>query len=167
MPSLGGGVAIQVTLHVPKLDKFAARELATALRAHSPEIAKRIEAKLRERAKASFTQGYSQGAFAEDIESQPYTGAVSGTRDANLVRWYLTDDNQLAEWHRVYAAYQEGPPLGLATWTTGMHQIFARIGTDDQPDIDAWADAVAQTWAEEAAAQATAEAEDYFGGDIA
>lgn len=46
--------------------------------------------------------------------------------------------NQLAEWGRVYAQYQEGGALGLSTYTNAPHEMYARAFTEDIGAITAW-----------------------------
>jgi hypothetical protein len=44
-------------------------------------------------------------------------------------------------WGRVYAQYQEGPPLGLPTYTNDPHQMLRQADPEDLPTIEEWADA--------------------------
>lgn len=81
------------------------------------------------------------GALREDVTGDAYTSAVSGTRQVKLVDLYVESGAQVSEWGRVYAAYQEGPPLGLSTYTNGPHQMFARVATEDLGLIEGWAEA--------------------------
>jgi hypothetical protein len=55
-----------------------------------------------------------------------------------LVTLGMHTENQLDEWGRVYAPYQEGGELGLATYTNGPHEMFARVLPDDIPQISDW-----------------------------
>lgn len=59
--------------------------------------------------------------------------------DPNLVFLYADDVEQLAEWNRVYVAYQEGGALGLPTYTNPPHEMFAQVGTTDLLQIETWA----------------------------
>lgn len=47
-------------------------------------------------------------------------------------------ENQLEEWGRVYAQYQEGGVLGKSTYTNGPHEMFAKVATDDIDQIGEW-----------------------------
>lgn len=127
------------TLQMPvpdALDQFLmGGPLLSALRANSPAIALTLINKLRDRTP------HNTGALAEDETAQPYTDPVAGARTVNLVKFYTDSSAQLSEWGRVYAAYQEGPPLGLATYTNAPHQMFFLMQSADLGDIAAWAEA--------------------------
>jgi hypothetical protein len=75
---------------------------------------------------------------------------ISTTQEVNpdentLVRIYTDPDTQLSgPWSRVYAQYQEGPPLGHTTYTRTTPHFFYDVLTDDLPDISAWAVAASQ-----------------------
>lgn len=60
-------------------------------------------------------------------------------RKSNLATVFFNEGNQLAEWNRVYVAYQEGPPLGLATYTNGPRHMLYRAPAEDAAGILAWA----------------------------
>jgi hypothetical protein len=105
-------------------------EAMDALHAHAPEIAAIINRRIEARTPRD------TGALIED---EAYTVPGAG---ATLVTWFVGDDYQVAEWGRVYSAYQEGPPLGLSTYTPGEHQMYNRVGTDDLDIIGAWAQGV-------------------------
>lgn len=55
-----------------------------------------------------------------------------------LVTLGVNTENQLAEWGRIYAPYQEGGELGLSTYTNPPHEMFARVLTDDLDQIGEW-----------------------------
>jgi len=72
------------------------------------------------------------GALRDDIEGIPYN-------TGNDIAFFHTNDvAQLSQWGRVYAPYQEGPPLGLNTYTNPPRQMFYSVLTDDIPDIEVW-----------------------------
>lgn len=81
---------------------------------------------------------YLTGALRDDIKGLPYT-----TGD-DIALLYADNAAQLAQWGKVYAPYQEGPPLGLSTWTNPPHQMFASVLTEDIPVIEQWAVEAAQ-----------------------
>lgn len=75
------------------------------------------------------------------------TGALQASVDATnntgsgpvLAEVFFNEDNQLSAWDRVYAQYQEGPPLGLSTYTNDPHQMLYAAQSEDAPAIVAWA----------------------------
>ena len=67
------------------------------------------------------------------------TQEVNPDKDV-LARIYTDPDAQLSgPWQRVYAQYQEGPPLGHTTYTRQTPHFFYRAATDDIEQIRAWA----------------------------
>jgi hypothetical protein len=72
------------------------------------------------------------GALLADVQ---YTAYSSGT---TLVDVFADDEEQLAEYNRVYALYQEGGALGLSTYTNAPREMFAKVLTDDIPAIEKW-----------------------------
>lgn len=81
------------------------------------------------------------GALLTDVSYQaPGTGSGSGL----LAYIYADDTNQLDEWNRYYAVYQEGGLLGLSTYTNAPHEMFAQIMTTDIPAIEEWGEKWAQ-----------------------
>lgn len=56
----------------------------------------------------------------------------------DLVVFYADDAEQLAEWKRVYVAYQEGGAYGLPTYTNPPHEMYAKVETEDADLIQAW-----------------------------
>ena len=74
------------------------------------------------------------GALLGSITGIPYTDDGD-----DLAYVYADPGPQLDQYNRVYAPYQEGPSLGLSTFTNAPHQMFARTGTDDLPLIAEWA----------------------------
>jgi hypothetical protein len=87
------------------------------------------------------------GALRSAVNYTNYTNP----RSRQLVKVWYEDEPQLFTWKRVYAAYQEGPPLGLSTYTNAPHQMLYGAETEDAGAI--------QQWADETLAQAEAEAE--------
>lgn len=69
------------------------------------------------------------------LSDEQYTAYASGD---NLVFVFAGDENQMSEWGRFYALYQEGGDLGLETYTNDPHEMFGKILTDDIPDIEMW-----------------------------
>lgn len=61
---------------------------------------------------------------------------------ANLLEVFPADDEQLITWGRIYAPYQEGPPLGLSTYTNEPRQMFQLTAdTDGLAATEIWAQA--------------------------
>lgn len=122
---------------VPKFDEIDGKKAMQVLHDHAGEIAKAIEEHIEDRTPVD------TGALKED---ETYTVNGGGNE---LVRWFVGDAYQIAENKRDYAAYQEGPPLGLATYTNGPHQMYFEVTTTDLDEIGNWA----QQLVEEAADQ--------------
>lgn len=128
------GVQVVVPAALAKMADSPA-ELMSSLRASTPEIAELIESRIRQRSPRD------TGGLRDAIDSQAYTGGVSGTNQVMLAKWYANDGPQLDAWNRVYVAYQEGPPLGLSTYTRGEHHMFEQVESTDLGLIEAWAEA--------------------------
>ena len=66
--------------------------------------------------------------------------------DKDTIMRIYTDSGVQASgpWHRVYAQYQEGPPLGTTTYTNSPRQMFFRAVSDDATQIATWAYTTAQ-----------------------
>ena len=75
------------------------------------------------------------GALRDDVEGD----YVLDPSSDELAHIYSGTNNQLAEWNRVYVQYQEGPDLGVTTWTNAPHQMYAQVGTTDIPALEEWA----------------------------
>jgi hypothetical protein len=119
-----------VNLSMPDFTQLKPSLLVKLLRFHVPEIADAILSRIEDRTPVD------TGALKED---EAVRVLKSG---GELVEWYVGGEYQEAENQRVYAAYQEGPPLGQTTYTNGPHQMFARVATDDLLIIQAWANQV-------------------------
>jgi hypothetical protein len=78
---------------------------------------------------------YSTGALASSVTGQAYPGSKNGT----LIAVWFNNAQQYAEWGRYYAPYQEGPPLGLHTYTIGMHHMLYDSQEQDAGEITDWA----------------------------
>lgn len=78
------------------------------------------------------------GALQSDVEGKTYS---SGN---DLVFLYSNEENQIIEWNRVYALYQEGGDLGLSTYTNAPHEMFGQVLTTDMPLIQEWGNQAAQ-----------------------
>jgi hypothetical protein len=55
-----------------------------------------------------------------------------------LLFLYANEDEQIAQWGRVYVQYQEGGALGMQTYTNPPREMFAKVLTDDLDDIADW-----------------------------
>lgn len=78
-------------------------------------------------------RAFDTGALAASV-----TGTV-GSGKPNLVSVWFNSAQQYAEWGRYYAPYQEGEPLGLATYTNGPRHMLYDSVTDDAQEIGDWA----------------------------
>jgi hypothetical protein len=93
-----------------------------------------------------------------DIERQNIsdrTPEQTGTLDASLTEQLNPDDQTIAQvytdpdvqmsgpWGRVYAQYQEGPPLGVSTYTNAPRQFIDGALAEDTGQIGSWAKQVA------------------------
>ena len=83
---------------------------------------------------------YSTGALAASVTGQAYSNAKNGT----LIAVWFNSAQQYAEWGRYYAPYQEGKPIGLDTYTRGMHHMLYDAKNDDAGQISGWAQRVGQ-----------------------
>jgi hypothetical protein len=73
--------------------------------------------------------------LTEEINPNPQT----------IMSIYTDPEHQLTgPWERVYAQYQEGPPLGHTTYTRGQVQYVYRAASEDLQQIKDWADRVAK-----------------------
>jgi hypothetical protein len=119
----------QVNVTVPDLSVFEEGKLVESLHDEADEIARTIMERIKDR-------------------TPRWTGALRGDEDyklgsgRSLVTWFVNPDYQLTEWKREYDIYQEGPPLGLETYTRGEHQMFFQVSTTDLPLIAEWAERV-------------------------
>lgn len=130
-----------VILTVPDMSKWDKKFILGQLHAHADEIADQILKRIEARTPVA------TGALKED---ETYELPSGGSVNSPLVTWFVGDEYQIAENKREYDVYQEGPPLGLETYTNGPHQMFFKVTTDDLPLIEQWAqeivdDAVEQT----------------------
>lgn len=114
----------------PKLEGLSYGEILKVLRFHMAEIGDEVLDKIEARTP------YLTGALREDEAWRPMAG--SGVR-GGLLEWYIRDEYQLAEWGRFYAPYQEGPPLGLSTYTNGPRHFMLDVQSKDLPEISEWA----------------------------
>lgn len=68
------------------------------------------------------------------------TGTPYADPKAKTLLWVRAQNKeQVDEWGRVYAPYQEGGPLGLPTFTNPPHEMFQEAMSTDIPLIEAWA----------------------------
>lgn len=121
---------LSLAITIPDFEKYDRQFIMGQLHAHADDIAEEIETRIEDRTPED------TGALKED---ETYTVSGSATE---LVMWYVGTGYQEAENHRYYAPYQEGPPLGLSTYTNAPHQMYFRATTDDLPIIKEWAQAV-------------------------
>lgn len=101
------------------------------LHQHAPELARYLREQIQGRTEID------TGALIGSIRVR----AVPGN-GPQLVTAYAQQADQLAQWNRVYDKYQEGPPLGLWTYTNPPRQMFYRVSTDDAEGIQSWANDV-------------------------
>ncbi len=75
------------------------------------------------------------------------TGIPNPPGDPKLLVWiFPQDSDQLITWGRIYAAYQEGPPQGLDTYTNPPRQMFQKTADGDGLDAtELWAMTVVST----------------------
>lgn len=119
-----------VFLSMPKFADLDMNFVLGSLHEHAEDIAKEVLERIEARTPVD------TGALKED---ETY---VLGEPEHAIVTWYVGAEYQTAENEREYSPYQEGPPLGLSTYTNGPHQMFFRVSTDDLPLIQTWAMAV-------------------------
>lgn len=72
------------------------------------------------------------------VSAEKYTANTMNPGSKDMVVFYASDSEQIAQWKRVYVAYQEGGSLGKPTYTNAPHEMYAKIQTDDIPLIEAW-----------------------------
>lgn len=90
--------------------------------------------------KRTLERAFDTGALASSV-----TGRV-GAGKPNLVSVWFNPSPQIAQWGRVYAAYQEGPPIGLSTYTNPpRHMLYD--STEDAEQIITWATDTGQSGA--------------------
>lgn len=78
---------------------------------------------------------YSTGALASSVTGQAYPGSKNGT----LISVWFNNAQQYSEWGRYYAPYQEGPPIGLSTFTNGPRHMLYDSQEQDAGEITDWA----------------------------
>jgi hypothetical protein len=135
---------LSINVRMPKMDEIDGKKAMAVLRSHASEIAAEIEQQIEDRTPVD------TGALKEDETYEVNRGGNE------LVHWYVGDAYQLAENKRVYSAYQEGPPLGLSTYTNDPHQMYFKVTTDDLPLITDWAQRMVEQAAEQMAEMAEA-----------
>jgi hypothetical protein len=65
------------------------------------------------------------GGLLSDITFDPNPGGD------DIVLIYAGDTGQMASWNRIYVQYQEGPPLGVSTYTNPPRNMFQFTATTD------------------------------------
>jgi hypothetical protein len=108
-------------------DEVSVEDAMEGLHKDAERIAKIIQQRIRDRSPDD------TGAMKEDE-----TYKVFGEGE-QLVTWYAGSYNQETENHRYYLPYQEGPPMGLKTYTNEPHRMFERVTTEDPGLIEDWA----------------------------
>lgn len=86
-------------------------------------------------------RAYDTGALMSSVTGQAYPGSKNGT----LISVWFNNAQQYAEWGRYYAPYQEGPPIGLSTYTNGPRHMLYDSQTEDTGQITGWAVQAGQT----------------------
>jgi hypothetical protein len=105
-----------------------ASEVLEALREHADEIADTLYAEVSKNTKE---RAYDTGALLESVERKPNTGKYT------LARVWFNDAPQIETWGRVYAAYQEGPPYGLSTYTNEPRHML-RDAEQQTAQVESW-----------------------------
>jgi hypothetical protein len=126
---------LSVTITMPAPGGLDSKQLMDALRRASPLLVEKLLPIIRERTPKR------TGALRESLSGQSYNRSVSGNREASLAQFFYEDGPQVQEWKRVYAPYQEGPSLGLSTYTNEPRHMLAQINTTDASLVQQWADA--------------------------
>lgn len=130
----------EMSATVPDLSsgELSGKQLVQAWRDHAEEIA-RIELDNVGRRTPEDT-GTLFSSLTEEVNPNPQT----------IMDIYTDPDHQLSgPWERVYAQYQEGPPLGHSTYTRGEVQYIYRALEEDLGEISAWANRAAQDAADQ------------------
>lgn len=97
---------------------------------HSPELGEILKQLVKDKTPVD------TGALESSIDFDAYTS----TGDADLVWVYADEGPQIATWNRVYVEYQEGPPMGLSTYTNNPRLMFMITSeTDGQDATLVWA----------------------------
>ena len=86
-----------------------------------------------QRTQDRITGPYTTGALLSSV-----TGRV-GSGHPRLISVWFNSSQQYATWGRYYAPYQEGEPIGLDTYTNGMHHMLYDSQTEDAKEIRDWA----------------------------
>lgn len=94
--------------------------------------------------KRTLERAHHTGALASSVTGRAYTNAKNGT----LISVWFNNAQQYAQWNRYYAPYQEGPPLGLATYTNAPRHMLYDSQTDDAGQITDWAISAGQAAAD-------------------
>lgn len=125
----GGGLPLRVGVTVtlpPAIENLRKLNLVRVLREHIDEFSAEEVARIQERTPVR------TGALQEDAT---YTVGSGDT----LASYFYSGDYEEAEWHRFYAPYQEGPPLGLSTYTNGPYLMLSSADPLDTGAIGDWA----------------------------
>jgi hypothetical protein len=109
-------------------------DLRAALKQNALSLANQIQPRID--ARTYVDTGALQSAMTYDLDSDPDTNL--------LVKFYADPGPQEAQWGRVYLPYQEGPPLGLSTYTNPPRQMLYGVGTEDLGIIQTWAEETLQ-----------------------
>jgi hypothetical protein len=111
-----------------KLYNLSGAKVMDALRQHAGEIAATEHQNISDRTPEQ--TGTLDASLTESLNPDAQT----------IMQVYTNPSVQLAgPWGRVYAQYQEGPPLGHTTYTYGMHQYVYAAASEDLGAIESWA----------------------------
>lgn len=112
---------------IMKMDMWAT--IDEQLHEHSPEIGEIVQWLVKQKTPVD------TGALMGDVTYDAYLD----TGDADIA-WITTNTGeQIAAWNRIYVAYQEGPPMGLDTYTNLPRLMFMRTSEEDGPPaVEIW-----------------------------
>ena len=104
-----------------------------------------LETEIANVTKRTQERAFDTGALASSVTGQAYQAAKNGT----LISVWFNSAQQYAQWNRYYAPYQEGPPIGKATYTNEPRHMLFDSQTEDAGQIADWAVKAGQAAADE------------------
>ncbi len=116
------------------------RAVLDAWTEHAQELADELNRRIRDRTPV-LTGALQSGVMA-------IGGIDHGYPQRTLLEAFFDPAPQIATWKRQYDVYQEGPPLGLPTYTNPPRWMLRRTDPDDLPLITEWAVSTGQTGAD-------------------
>jgi hypothetical protein len=131
---MSGAAFLEPAIPAGLMTENIAGEMEDALRLHAGDLADIEYANILARTPMR------TGALAADLTEQ------ANVSDTILAYVYYGTENQLDQWDRVYAQYQEGGILGQATYTNPPRLMVFSALTDDIADIEAWGNQVLSEW---------------------